>query len=63
MQAATHIPWLPFIIGLGFGIRLLIAPIMISQMVLINKMSQASPYFRIIGKMFKHVDMRITKKM
>lgn len=32
-------------------------------MVLINKMSQASPNFRVLGKMFKHVDMRMTKRL
>ena len=28
-QAATGIPWLPFIIGCGFGVRLFLAPLML----------------------------------
>ena len=39
MQASTHIPWLPFIVLCGFGVRLFLAPMMIRQMVLINKIS------------------------
>lgn len=36
---------------------------MISQMVLINKMSKASPNFRVLGKMFKHVQLRLPSKL
>lgn len=36
---------------------------MISQMVLINKMSKASPNFRVLGKMFKHVQLSLPSKL
>lgn len=62
LQAATAIPWLPFIILCGFGVRLLLAPMMIKQMTLINKMSIASPDMRIVGKLFKHVDKNMITK-
>ena len=42
--------------------RLLLAPMMIRQMVLINKMSIASPDMRIVGKLFKHVDKNLLQK-
>ena len=61
-QAYSSIPWLPYLMCLGFGVRLLMFPFMIKQMTLINKMAGASPHFRLLGKIFKHVDMRITKK-
>jgi YidC/Oxa1 family membrane protein insertase len=54
MQAATTIPWFPFIIMCGFGVRLLLAPLMVRQMVLINKMGQASPNIRLVMKLYKH---------
>ena len=33
IQAATNIPWLPFLIIWGVGVRLIMAPLMIRQMV------------------------------
>jgi hypothetical protein len=45
---------MPFIILCGFGVRLMLAPMMLSQMVLINKISQASPNIRMAAKLFKH---------
>lgn len=39
VQAGTGIPWLPFIILCGFGVRLMLAPMMIRQMTLINRIS------------------------
>jgi membrane protein insertase Oxa1/YidC/SpoIIIJ len=54
LQAATAIPWFPFIIMCGFGVRLLIAPLMIRQMILINKIGQASPNIRVSAKLFKY---------
>ena len=39
LQAATAIPWLPFIIMSGVGVRVAILPLMIRQMTLINKVS------------------------
>lgn len=41
----------------GFGVRLILAPLMIRQMVLINKMGQASPNIRLVMKLFKHSKM------
>lgn len=56
LQAFTGIPWFPYLILLGVGIRVMLIPFMIRQMVLINKMSGASPNMRLAGKMFKHID-------
>lgn len=39
LQAGTGIPWLPFIALCGFGVRAMLAPLMIRQMSVINKMS------------------------
>lgn len=47
----------------GFGTRLALSPFMIKQMGLINKVSQASPNIRLIGKLFKNVDMRLPAKI
>jgi hypothetical protein len=63
LQAATQIPWLPFIVGCGFGIRLLLAPLMIRQMVLINKMGQASPNIRLAINLFKHSKLPFLKRL
>jgi membrane protein insertase Oxa1/YidC/SpoIIIJ len=43
-----------FIILSGVSVRLAILPLMIRQMTLINKMSQASPNIRLASKLFKH---------
>lgn len=42
--------------------RLLLAPMMIKQMTLINKMSVASPDMRIVGKLFKHIHKNLPQK-
>jgi hypothetical protein len=39
LQFNTGIPWLPFIVLCGFGVRATLAPLMFRQMTLINKMS------------------------
>jgi membrane protein insertase Oxa1/YidC/SpoIIIJ len=62
-QAATGIPWLPFIIGCGFGVRLCLAPLMLRQMALINKMSHASPNIRITAKLFKFAKMPLHQRL
>ena len=62
LQAITHIPWFPFLVLMGVGVRLILVPFMIRQMILINKMSGASPNMRIIGKIFQHVDVNLIKK-
>ena len=54
LQAGCGIPWLPFIALCGFGVRAVLAPLMIRQMAVINKMSQASPNIRLVSKLFKH---------
>ena len=46
LQAATHIPWLPFLILWGFGVRLIMAPLMIRQMVRIKSFKYSQ--FRLI---------------
>jgi membrane protein insertase Oxa1/YidC/SpoIIIJ len=51
-KTALGVSWLPFIVGCGFGVRLMLAPFMFRQMVLINKMSHASPYFRLAFMLF-----------
>lgn len=38
IQFASGIPWLPYIIICGVTVRLVMAPLMIRQMILINKM-------------------------
>lgn len=63
LQAGTGIPWFPFFVACGFGVRAMLAPIMISQMVLINKMSHASPSFRLAAKLVKHSKMPIFKRI
>jgi len=62
MQAGTGIPWFPFIVGCGFGVRLILAPMMIRQMTLINKMSHASPSVRLAAKLMKHSDLPLHKR-
>mmetsp|Transcript_27871 Transcript_27871/g.20891 ORF Transcript_27871/g.20891 Transcript_27871/m.20891 type:complete len:238 (-) Transcript_27871:311-1024(-) len=62
LQAATSIPWFPFIILCGFGVRLLLAPLMIRQMVLINKMGQASPNIRLVAKLYKYAKLPFYKR-
>jgi hypothetical protein len=62
-QTYTGIPWLPFIIGCGFGVRLCLAPLMLRQMALINKMSHASPNFRITAKLFKFAKLPLHKRI
>ena len=46
----------------GFGVRLFLAPMMIKQMVLINKMSHASPSIRLTSNLFKHSELPFYKK-
>lgn len=47
----------------GFGVRLMLAPLMIRQMVLINKMGQASPNIRLVMKLFKHSKMSLLARL
>ena len=63
LQAGTGVPWLPFIVGCGFGVRLILAPMMVKQMILINKMSQASPTIRLAAKLVKHSKMPLYKRV
>ena len=63
VQAGTQIPWFPFIVMCGVGVRMVLAPMMIRQMVLINKMSHASPSIRIVGNLFKHSELSFPKKV
>ena len=63
MQAGTGIPWFPFIVMCGFGVRLVLAPMMIRQMTLINKMSHASPSIRLAAKLMKHSKLPLYKRV
>ena len=63
LQAGTGMPWFPFIICCGFGVRMVLAPMMIRQMILINKMSYASPSFRLAAKLIKHSKMPLYKRI
>ena len=54
---------MPFIVMCGFGVRACLAPMMIRQMILINKMSHASPSFRLAAKLFKHSKLPIHKRL
>lgn len=47
----------------GFGIRFALAPLMIRQMILINKMSHASPNIRLAAKLFKHSKLPLHKRI
>jgi membrane protein insertase Oxa1/YidC/SpoIIIJ len=47
----------------GFGVRLLLAPLMVRQMVLINKMGQASPNIRLVMKLYKHSKMSFLSRL
>lgn len=46
----------------GFGVRMFLAPMMIRQMTLINKMSHASPNIRLAAKLMKHAKLPIYKR-
>lgn len=50
---------MPYIIMCGFGVRLLLAPLMIRQMVVINKISQASPNIKLARQLFKYSKMNV----
>ncbi len=63
LQAGTGIPWFPFFVMCGFGVRACLAPMMISQMVLINKMSHASASFRLAAKLVKHSKMPLYSRI
>jgi membrane protein insertase Oxa1/YidC/SpoIIIJ len=63
LQAATAIPWMSFIILSGVSVRLCILPLMIRQMTLINKVSQASPNIRLAMKLFKHSKLGLHKRV
>ncbi len=63
LQAGCGIPWMSFIILCGFGVRLLLAPLMLRQMTLINKISQASPNIRMAAKLFKFSDLPLHKRI
>jgi membrane protein insertase Oxa1/YidC/SpoIIIJ len=62
LQAATAIPWMSFIVLSAFAVRAAILPLMIRQMVLINKMSQASPNIRLAAQLFKHSKLSLPKR-
>jgi len=62
LQAFCGIPWMSFIVLCGLGVRIAILPLMIKQMTLINKMSQASPNIRLAAKLFKHSQMNIFRR-
>jgi len=63
LQAFTQIPWMSFIVMSGVGVRLCILPLMIRQMTLINKVSQASPNIRLAMKLFKFSKMPLHKRV
>mmetsp|Transcript_21268 Transcript_21268/g.28500 ORF Transcript_21268/g.28500 Transcript_21268/m.28500 type:complete len:191 (-) Transcript_21268:3651-4223(-) len=56
-------PWFPFIVCCGFGVRTILAPMMIRQMTLINKMSHASPSIRLAAKLMKHSTLPFHKRV
>jgi len=62
-QGFTGIPWFTFIVLCGWGVRLALAPLMIRQMVLINKMSHASPSIRLAAKLFKHSKLALPSRV
>lgn len=62
LQGATGIPWFSFIALCGVGVRLMLAPLMVRQMILINKMAYASPSFRLVAKLVKHSEMPFYKR-
>ena len=62
LQAGTGMPWFPFIVCCGFGVRSFLAPMMIRQMILINKMSHASSSIRLATKLMKSSKMPIHKR-
>ena len=51
-----------FIVMCGVGVRVSILPLMIRQMTLINKVSQASPNIRLAAKLFKHSKLSFPKR-
>jgi membrane protein insertase Oxa1/YidC/SpoIIIJ len=63
LQAGTGVPWLPFIVLCGVGVRLVLAPMMLRQMTLINKISQASPNIRMAAKLFKHSNLPLHQRI
>ena len=47
----------------GLGVRLILAPLMIRQMILINKIGQASPNMRLVMKLFKFSKMPLLSRL
>lgn len=56
-QAYTAIPWMFYIILCGVTVRVIFLPMMIKQMVLINKMSKVTPYIRLLYKCTKQTNL------
>ena len=63
LQAYTQIPWFSFIVLCGVGVRLCLAPMMVRQMVLINKMSYAAPNFKLAFQLARKAKMPFPKRM
>ncbi len=49
VKTSLAIPWLPFFILCGLGVRLVMLPLMIRQMVLIQRMAKISPNIRLLS--------------
>lgn len=44
LKMATGIPWLPYFILVAFGVRFMMMPLMIRQMVLVHRMAKVLNY-------------------
>ena len=62
-QTTTSIPWLPFIVVSAVLVRLLMLPLMVKQMVLINKMAKISPNIRLLFFCTKQADLSFPTKV
>lgn len=61
-KMSTGIPWMPYFILVALGVRLIMLPLMIRQMVLIHRMAKVSPNIRLLAFCIKKCDLPWIKK-
>ncbi len=62
VKVASNIPWLPFFMLCGVGIRLLLLPLMIKQNILVQHLAKVSPNFRLLAYCTIKSNLPLNKK-
>lgn len=63
IQASTGLPWMYFFFASAVAVRLLIFPLVLTQVIQINKVSKITPNIRLLFKCAQEANLSRTKKV